>query len=108
MDILLERIKELCKKRGITISALEDKLGIPSNTIYQWKKRVPKTERLQLVADYFGVSTDYLLGRDENTAPTEEDLERMTDNAMSFGGKPLSDNDRKVVKDFLKAYFANK
>lgn len=63
MDILLERIKELCKKNGITISMLEDKLKLPTNTIYQWKKRIPGTERLQVVADYFDVSIDYLLGR---------------------------------------------
>lgn len=60
---MLERIKGLCKDRGISVSILENKLDLPHNTIYQRKSRTPGTERLQKVADYFNVSTDYLLGR---------------------------------------------
>ncbi len=62
----LERIKKLCEDHGITVPVLEDRLEIPSNTIYQWKegsKRKPSLERLEKIADYFNVSTDYLLGR---------------------------------------------
>lgn len=66
MEILLERIKDLCKSRSITVTNLEGILDLPTNTIYQWKKRVPNTERLQKVADYFGVSIDYLLGRTDD------------------------------------------
>lgn len=64
----LERIKKLCEEHGITVPVLEDRLGIPNNTIYQWKpgsKRGPSTERLEKIADYFNVSTDYLLVRTE-------------------------------------------
>ncbi|MBC2039969.1 helix-turn-helix domain-containing protein [Listeria marthii] len=60
---LLDRIKELCKKRSISVKMLEENLNFPSNTIYQWKKRTPGIDKLQKVADYFGVSLDYLLGR---------------------------------------------
>lgn len=59
----LERIKKLCDDHGITVSILEDKLDIPHNTIYQWNKRKPNTDRLEKVADYFDTSVDYLLGR---------------------------------------------
>ncbi|HDL2827178.1 TPA: helix-turn-helix transcriptional regulator, partial [Enterococcus faecium] len=34
---LLDRIKELAHKRGISITQLEEELNIPKNTIYQWK-----------------------------------------------------------------------
>lgn len=63
---VLERIKILCKKRGITISDLETKLDIPHNTIYQWGKRTPKVERLRTIANYFYVTTDYLIGETNN------------------------------------------
>lgn len=59
----LERVKELCKNRGITVKRLEEKLEIPNNTIYQWKRIAPSLDKIQKVADYFGVSIDYLLGR---------------------------------------------
>lgn len=63
---LLDLIKKLCKKRGISVTMLENELGFPDNTIYQWKNRMPSVERLQVVADYFNVSIDYLLGRTDN------------------------------------------
>ncbi len=59
----LERIKDLCKEHGITVPILEQRLKLPNNTIYQWNKRKPNTDRLEQVADYFKVSVDYLLGR---------------------------------------------
>ena len=58
-----ERVKELCKQRGITIATLEEKVGFGKNSIYSWKRNSPSSEKLQKVADYFDVSTDYLLGR---------------------------------------------
>lgn len=110
MEILLERIKELCKTRSITVSKLEEIIGLPSNTIYQWKKRVPGTERLQLVADYFHVSIDYLLGRTDNpTTSTDEPKTELTveealKSVMSYDGQPLTENDRDVLAGIIEAY----
>lgn len=59
----LNRVKELCKSRGISVIRLEEELSIPKNTIYQWKRISPSLEKIQAIADYFNVSTDYLLGR---------------------------------------------
>ena len=65
MDIL-ERIKKLCKQRDMNVYQLEEALGFGRNTIYQWNKRTPGIDRVKLVADYFNVSTDYLLGRTDS------------------------------------------
>lgn len=61
-----ERIKELAKSRGVTLGSLEEKLNLSRNSIYTIKNKKPSAERLQLIADYFNVSTDYLLGRTDN------------------------------------------
>ncbi|OSP57086.1 transcriptional regulator, partial [Enterococcus faecium] len=53
--MLFERVKELCKKRGISISELENRIGFGKNSIYKWKTQSPKIETLQKVADYFHV-----------------------------------------------------
>lgn len=63
---LIERIKELCSKRCITIYKLEKTLGLAQNTIKNWDKVIPTCKILQLVADYFDVSMDFLLGRTQN------------------------------------------
>lgn len=61
-----ERIKELTKKRGLTLIQLEEKLGYSRNTLYKLKTQKPNAERISEIADFFGVSTDYLLGRTDN------------------------------------------
>ena len=63
-----DRIKELAKKQGLSINLLEEKLGYSRNTIYNLKNSKPSTERISEIADYFHVSTDYLLGRTDNPA----------------------------------------
>lgn len=108
---LYERIDELAKKQKISVFDLSLKLGMGRNAIYQWKKSVPNVEAVQKVADYFNVSVDYLLDRDDNRSPKNDldtKLERMMDNAMSYDGKPISDEDRPIIKGILKAYFDNK
>lgn len=57
-----EKIKELSKKRGLSLNQLEEKLGYSRNTLYSLKRQNVSTKRLQEIADYLGVSVDYLLG----------------------------------------------
>lgn len=107
---VFDRIKSLADKQGISVSKVALDLGFSENLFYQWKKSSPKSDRLEKVADYFNVSVDYLLGRSENMNNIDMDtkLERMMDNAMSYDGKPISDEDRPIIKGILKAYFDNK
>ena len=107
---VFDRIKSLADKQGISVSKVALDLGFSENLFYQWKKSSPKSDRLEKVADYFNVSVDYLLGRSENMNNKDMDtkLERIMDNAMSYDGKPISDEDRPIIKGILKAYFDNK
>ncbi|HCM85996.1 MULTISPECIES: helix-turn-helix domain-containing protein [Enterococcus] len=65
-----ERVKKLADKQKISIVELEEKLGFGRNSLYSWKTKTPNGDRLKKVADYFGVSTDYLLGRTESIDST--------------------------------------
>ncbi|APT47362.1 helix-turn-helix domain-containing protein [Bacillus safensis] len=58
-------VKELCNERKISINELEKSLGYSKNTLYRLKTQIPGADKLQKIADYFDVSTDYLLGRTE-------------------------------------------
>ncbi|HEL2101046.1 helix-turn-helix transcriptional regulator [Streptococcus suis] len=100
-----EKIKELADKQGISINKLEERLGYSRNTIYNLKTKKPNAERLAEIADYFNVSTDYLLGRTDNpklyTTPDgkEVDLSNLQNRVVLFDGKPLSDEDvEKITK----------
>lgn len=68
MFSILEKIKELALKRGISLQKVAEDLGYSINYLYTLKEKTPKSDRLQEIADYFNVSTDYLLGRTDNPA----------------------------------------
>ena len=61
--MILEKIRSLCSERKTTISNLERATGIANGCIRKWEAASPTAENLTKVADYFGVSVDFLLGR---------------------------------------------
>ena len=61
---MLERIKGLCNRKGISIRQLERETGLADRTIGRWDTNMPSIDRVKKVAEYFGVTVDYLLGSD--------------------------------------------
>ena len=106
---VFEQIKKLAKSRDIAMKDLALKLGFSENLFYTWKKTNPKAADLAKVADYFHVSVDYLLGREEIERPQfSPELLDAIDNAEGFSGKPLDDHDKEIIKGLLAAYLAGK
>lgn len=66
---LLEKIKMLCDEHSETLASLERKMDFGNGTIRRWENTVPSGDRLAKVADFFNVSVDYLLGREESKPP---------------------------------------
>lgn len=115
MTTAFERIKDLADKHRISLNDLEDKLGISRNSLYGIKKANPKSDRLQEIADYFNVSTDYLLGRTDNPVIAgnshvnePDDIDKIIDHAMLFDGKPLTDEDRRAIRGIISGYMNSK
>ena len=111
----LEKIKELAKKRGIPLAKLEESLGYSTNYFYTLKTKTPNSDRLQEIADYFNVSTDYLLGRTDNPAIAGNskeytwqgktlNVEEMASNVMMFGGRELTDEKKKIIQSIIEGY----
>lgn len=64
----MKRIKELRKEKRITQIAMQLATGIDQALLskYESGERIPPTETLVIIADFFNVSTDYLLERTDN------------------------------------------
>lgn len=64
---MVEKIRELCKKKGISISKLERETGLGNGIIGKWEKfgREPKFIHIKAIADYFGVPVSYLTGEEQ-------------------------------------------
>lgn len=61
------RLKQIRKERGIKQTTLCAALGIAQSTLSSWENSIyePDQNTTLKLADYFGVTVDYLLGRDE-------------------------------------------
>lgn len=109
---VFDRVKELADRKGMSIGDVEEKVGMGKNAIYKWKRQKAATDKLELVADYFNVSVDFLLGRTDSTSKPDEtfpiDLNEILDNTMSFDGKPMTENDREAIRAYLEGRFSNK
>lgn len=97
-------LKKLCDEKGISVNTLEEKIGLGKNTLYSWKKNTPKGSNLIRVADYFDVSTDYLLGRTDekkyfNTGVNEIDSEVRS---LARDIQSLENGDKKLLQDLIK------
>lgn len=109
-----ERVRELAKKQGLSLNQLEEKLEFGKNSLYGLKKNQPSSKIIQKIADYFGVSTDYLLGRTDNPRIATEadhgpdDIDEIIANAMMFDGKPLTDDDKRAIRGIIAGYMSSK
>lgn len=68
-----DKFERLCELRKTTPSAVCQAVGLSRTTSAYWKRSngVPKREALEKIAEYLGVSVDYLLERDEKNAPDD-------------------------------------
>lgn len=111
---MFERIKFLADKQGKSINDVEMELGYSKNTLYRLKKNMPGSEKLQEIAEYFHVSTDYLLGRTENkySGLSEEQrkltVEEALKTAMGKDGKPIDEEDIPTLTRIIEAYLDGK
>lgn len=64
-----DNFKELCSEYNVNPSQISKATGISTATFTSWKqgKYTPKQDKLQLIADYFNVSVDYLMTGKEKT-----------------------------------------
>ena len=71
-----ERFNELLRSRGINAVTLAREIGVPRSIVYEWRSGVrdPSLENMLRVADYFGVSLEYLTGREDEENDIEKEL----------------------------------
>lgn len=65
--MIAARIKELRTEKGISQKTLAKNIGVSQKAIDYWERDInePKASYIIKLADFFGVTADYLLGRKE-------------------------------------------
>ena len=104
-----ERIKKLSEERSKSVRQVSIELGLGENYLYSLKggKKNPGTATLEKLSDYFHVSTDYLLGREDKSATSDlkQFLDENFDSGMTYEGKPLTEEERERLKLALTQVF---
>lgn len=113
IEMFFEIFLELCRKRGKSPNAVAKDLKIASGTVTEWKKgRIPQNATLLKLADYFGVSVDYLLRKEEAPIRSSELLQIDTGDvrmiplyesaSAGFGALAFDD-----IVDYIPLYIPN-
>ncbi|EAC2941627.1 XRE family transcriptional regulator [Listeria monocytogenes] len=99
-----ERVKVLAEKQKISLKELALKLNMGENAIYSWKVKTPGADKLKAVADYFNVSTDYLLGRTDNPKIGKDITEEAVTLAAHIDPSATEEDMKKILEyiDFIQ------
>lgn len=83
---MVSLIKSLCASKKTSIKALERELGLGNGTIRRWDDSSPSYDKLQKVANYFGIKVADLTGENENkpALPQENELTEMQTKAVEM------------------------
>lgn len=82
-------IKELREERGLSLMALAKSIGVSDMAVYKWENETaePKLSYIVRLADFFGCSADFLLGR-------------MDDLGWRAPQEPLTREERRLLENF--------
>ena len=92
-----ENFEKLCKEKGMSPNAVAKELSIASGTVTEWKtgKRTPRNATLLKIAQFFGVSTDYLLT--EKALPEQEEPNIATKRLMELYNELNTEGQEKLL-----------
>lgn len=98
---MLDIIRKLCQQNGITVTQLENEIGISKNSIYRWQANKPSIDKVQKVAAYFGVTTSDLLGEDTKKDPAQS-AESKLDIEFASLVEDLTEDELREVMEYMR------
>ena len=110
MDSLYKKIENLCHNKGINITQMCRESGAsraPLTDLKMGRSKTLSTETLTKIANYFEVSVDYLLGKEETKkTPTQEGEREITFDDFTFAmqneSKDLTEADKQILLSMAK------
>ena len=104
---MYSKFDRLIKERGIKVADVAEATGISKPTFSAWKKGdyTPKADKIQKIADYFGVPVGYFYEDADPDYYFNEDTQRLADEmATKPGLRVLFDASRDLSEDSLKMF----
>lgn len=99
-----EKIKLLREKNQKTQLDVAKALDVTYQTIYKYEKgiAIPPADAIIKLAEYFNVTTDYLLGRTDNLDMLNEPIQIAASMKDGLDISDMDDDEKKFINDFVK------
>jgi transcriptional regulator with XRE-family HTH domain len=99
-----KKIKELREIKQITQEELAKYLGVAPQTVYKYEKEInePDLKTTSKIAEYFNVTTDYLLGRTDIPDMLNEPIQIAASMKDGLDISDMDDDEKKFINDFIK------
>lgn len=96
--------KELRKERNLTQSEMAKLIHVDQSTISKWEqdKAVPDVQTLNVLAKFFNVSIDFLLGRNEIDKPSLESTSQQKENTIILFGRGEGRKEYQMTTEEMK------
>lgn len=103
----MNRLRFLRNEKGESLEKVANFLNVTMQTIsnYETEKRDIPTEAVIKLAEYFGVSTDYLLGKSDIRNPEKININEI-DIAFASGIKGLNKENKEIAKNIIEGLLA--
>lgn len=114
--LIYDRIKQLCKENGVTVTGTEATLGFARGSLCKIDKNKPSMDKVAKLADFLHTTTDYIMTgnstgylNNNSLTPKDErdiakDMENIrrkiingTDGPLSYDGEPISADDAELL-----------
>ena len=96
-------VNNLCKERKTTITRMAEDIGLSNAAPTSWRKgSVPKLSTLEKIAEYFGVSVDYLRGKETKKAPTPKGEREYSDLDLIEAVMRADEQTKEVIRLILE------
>jgi transcriptional regulator with XRE-family HTH domain len=99
-----KKIKELREIKKITQEELAKYLGVAPQTVYKYEKEInePDLKTTSKIAEYFNVTTDYLLGRTDIPDMLNEPIQIAASMKDGLDISDMDDDEKKFINDFVE------
>lgn len=104
--MFVQRLNELLKERGITRKKFLEDVGMGRNAFSHWEKdgRTPNNSTFKAIADYFGVSVEYLRGETDERESSSSSVPQLSEDqlALLLEIKSLPEDQQKEAWAFIQ------
>lgn len=98
--------EQLLQKHGATAYQVSKATGISTGTLSDWKagRSTPKQDKLKKIADFFGVTVDYLMGSDEEKKENVFEAKNPAEKEMLLLCRKVNDAPEEVREEILNQF----